>query len=126
MRVFLDNPLDLANELPVYSQQELNIMSRFKRSGKELIMEFIYSRDGWIPTWRMSREDIGSLIQRDSIDISFIVRVREGSILKRVEKRGKETVTKLYCVTRWGLLDVLYDYERGIYVLNTGIKLESR
>lgn len=120
------NQSDCANpELPVYGQKELKILSRFRRTSDELIMEFVYTKNGWTPTWKMAREDLRHMVNRDVVDVSYLIQVIEGSVLKRVEKRNGATVTKLFTVTRWGLIDMLYDYERGVYVLRTGIKLED-
>ena len=124
LKLFLNcNPDIKALELPELKQLRLTILSSFYKSGRNLRMELIYTKDGWIPTWRLAKDCMDSIIYEDYVDVTFAIEVLEGTILKRVEKINDKTETKLFMVTRSGLVEILYDYERGVYVLNTGVRI---
>lgn len=111
--------------LTVLKQLMLKHMSLFYRSGNELKMELVYTKSGWIPTWLLSRETIDKIDVSGFVDKKFVVEILEGSYIKRVVKERDETRTKIYLVTRSGLVEIPYEYKNRKYVLNTGIVLND-
>lgn len=109
----------------VLKQLMLKHMSFFYRSGNELKMELAYTKGSWMPTWMLSRETIDKIDVSGFVDDKFVVDVLEGSYIKRVVKEKDETRTKIYLVTRGGLVEIPYDYKNRKYVLNTGIVLND-
>ena len=111
--------------LTVLKQLILKYKSFFYRSGNELKMELAYTKSGWIPTWLLSRETIDKIDVSGFVDKKFVVDILEGSYIKRVVKERDETRTKIYLVTRSGLVEIPYEYKNRKYVLNTGIVLND-
>ncbi len=87
-------------------------------------MELVYTENGWVPTWQLAKNKM-ELEGKDFVNVVFVIEVLEGSVLKRVEITEKKKTTRLFLVTRWGLVEMLYDYERGVYVLSTGIRIRD-
>ena len=120
---------------PEYKPDEIEYVSFFRRFDGGVEMELLYTPEGWIPTWKLSREKLHEIVDEKDIDVTFVVKVLEGSVIKRVSVQGGEKRTRLFIVTRFGLIEQLYDYERGVYVvgqgsrryfsLKTGLKLED-
>lgn len=118
--IFLNKVVDSSKlELPVLKPKYVTFLSRFYKNNQSesLQMELVYLLGKWIPTWKLTRERIGSLIARDFVNVCFTITVKEGTVLKRVTKEGRKTTTNLYLVTRFGLIELLYDYERGVYII---------
>jgi len=122
--------------LPEYRPVMVEYVSFFRRFDGRVEMELLYTPWGWIPTWKLPREKIKEIADGRDVDVTFVIRVLEGSILKRVtQMQDGETVSKLFIVTRFGLIEQIYDCERGIYVigrnsgryysLRTGLKVED-
>lgn len=118
--------------LPEVKQIKVPLVSTFyRRDGgdSELRMEFIYmGGDKWIPTWELAEETLKKFVREnggEDVDVTFVVKVFEGSIMKRIVKKNGTAKTNIFLVTRDRLIKLLYDYERGFYVLNTGIKIKD-
>ena len=111
-------------KLPEFKQTQVKLLSSYYRNGKNLRMKLVYTKSGWIPTWQLAEERL-QLESQDYVNVVFVVKVLEGSVLKRVEIAEKSRNTRLFLVTRWGLIELMYDYERGVYTTSTGIRIKD-
>ncbi|WP_048086384.1 hypothetical protein [Ferroglobus placidus] len=112
-------------------------VSIYRKHGDDLVQEFVYTSDGWVPTWRLpTRENLRKIEDGEDVDAVFTVLIREGSLIKRVIKHRGRTVTKLFIFTRFGLLEQEYEYRMGTcvigkksgsyFALKTGLRVEER
>ena len=108
----------------VLKQQIIKHMSQLYKCGGDLMAEFLYTKKGWLPTWKLAEIIVDKTDIYGFVDKKFVVDVLEGSYIKRVVKEKDETRT-IYLVTRSGLVEIPYDYKNRKYVLNTGIVLND-
>ena len=109
----------------VLKQQILKHMSHLYKCGSDLGAEFLYTKKGLLPTWKLAEVIVDKTDIYGFVDKKFAVDVLEGSYIKRVVKERDETRTKIYLVTRSGLVEIPYEYKNRKYVLNTGIVLND-
>lgn len=127
-RIFINCNDSATPQLPLLKQKKVKFMSFYyvNRLKKILKMELVTTKDGWKPTWVLANEDIKKYELNTVIERWFEITVLEGTVLKRVVKRGNKTTTRLFVVTRKGLIELLYDYTGGYYVTNTGLWIRDR
>jgi len=127
MRVFNDEYDTKLPTLPrIYKQKDVEFLSTFYKSKNKLKAEFVYENGKWAPTWELSETKITLKDSDGVVNIAFVVKVKEGAILKRVLKSRQKTRTYLFLITRFGLINLLYSREGNYYVLSpTALKIKD-